>query len=171
MPSVPAGSPARWTAQAPRPLGPGRIRRGRARRVRRVLADQSLQLLVPAPELKAAVVEASDLGLQLLDLCLEPPDLIRQALNDTLLLIRVGRAAQSQPTKDIFKEPEQGARPTSVGLIDLPVHRIGQLAGHALTLTEGKNRDIERATEIVAFNESLVSPKSPLFASLYPIAE
>ena len=98
----------------------------------RVFTGQCLQLLVPAPELKAAVVEASDLGLQLLNLRLEPPGRVGQALNGTLLLIRVRRAIKSLLTEGLREQLKERVRPAPAGLIDLPVHGIGQLAGHRL---------------------------------------
>jgi hypothetical protein len=75
--------------------------------------------------------------MQFTDLCLEPLDLplelgnmIGQSLNLALLHVRVWLTLESELAKSIFKELEEGVWPTQIGLIDPPVHGIGQFAGH-----------------------------------------
>lgn len=68
------------------------------------------------------VAQLADLRLQLLDLRREPRDVVGQRVDGALLLIRVGWTVECLPPKGRFKEPEEGARPTEVGLIDLPRH-------------------------------------------------
>jgi hypothetical protein len=60
--------------------------------------------------------------LQSLNLRLELPDVFGQALDLTLLHIRVRWPVKRRLPKSIFKEMEEGARPSQVGLVDLPVH-------------------------------------------------
>ena len=96
----------------------------------RAFRELRFQFRVPAPELDIAIAEFAGLGLQPLDLRREPPDLFGQGINGVLLLVWVGRAGECLPTKGLFKKPEEGVRPTEVGLIDLPGHGIGQLRRH-----------------------------------------
>jgi hypothetical protein len=86
----------------------------------RVFREQGFQLRVPALE----VVQQADLCLQLLNLRLELDDVRRQVINRPLLLVRIGLTLEGLPPKGRFKEPEEGARPLQIGLVDLPGHRV-----------------------------------------------
>jgi hypothetical protein len=88
----------------------------------RVFRRERLQFRVPALELGVTIVKLTDLSLETLDLCLKLPDLLGQALDLTLLHIRVRWPVKRRLHKSIFKELEEGAWPSQVGLVDLPVH-------------------------------------------------
>jgi hypothetical protein len=47
-----------------------------------------------------------------------------------LLLIRIGPTVERLPTESLFKELDEGTRPTQVSMVDPPGHGVGQLAGH-----------------------------------------
>jgi hypothetical protein len=63
--------------------------------------------------------------LQPFNLRLEPSNVIGQGLDLPLPLVGLWLTRESEPPESIFKEPEEGAWPTQVGLIDLPMHGIG----------------------------------------------
>ena len=70
----------RLKAQAPCPLGLGRISRGRAAGGVRVLCPKCLQFRVPALELGVTIVKLTDLSVETLEMCLKLSDLLGQAL-------------------------------------------------------------------------------------------
>jgi hypothetical protein len=78
------------------------------------------------------MMQFCDLSLQLLNLRLEASDLMRQAINLSLLSSRLLNPTQCWPAEGLREQLKEGVRPTSIGLIDLPVHGIGQAAGHHL---------------------------------------
>jgi hypothetical protein len=84
-------------------------------------------------------MQFTDLCLEPLDLRLEPGNLVGQRLDLPPLLVRLGLIVEGEPPEDIFKELEECVWPTQVGLIDLPVHGIGQLAGHRAPSPERKS--------------------------------
>jgi hypothetical protein len=52
------------------------------------------------------------------------PDLLGEGVDSALLLVEVGRAVEGMATECLFKELEERVRPTEVGLVDLPGHRV-----------------------------------------------
>lgn len=71
------------------------------------------------------LVQLTDLSLQPLDLRLEPSNVYGQSVDLPLLLVRLWLIVESEPAEGIFKEPEEGAGSMQIGLIDLPMHRVG----------------------------------------------
>jgi hypothetical protein len=63
--------------------------------------------------------------LELLDLRLELSEVFGQSLNLAPLHGRVWLTVERESPEGIFKDPEEGMRPSQVGLVDLPVHGIG----------------------------------------------
>ena len=61
---------------------------------------------------------------QLVDLRLEPFELLAQGVNRSLLQARLRLTVKSQPPEAIFKEQQESARLTQVDLINLPMHGI-----------------------------------------------
>ena len=77
--------------------------RGRARRVVRVFCGERLQLGVAALELKIAVVQLPHLGLQLLNMCLEPRDTLGQVVDGSLLQVRLRRPLKNNPPEGFLQ--------------------------------------------------------------------
>jgi hypothetical protein len=50
--------------------------------------------------------------LQLLNLCVEPCDVLSQVIDGSLLLVRVGRTIERHSPESLFKEMQQRVRPT-----------------------------------------------------------
>jgi hypothetical protein len=78
------------------------------------------------------MAQPSQLNLKALDLRLESPNVIREGFDGTLLHARVWRPVESLLAESLFKEPEEGAWPSQVSLVDLPGHGVRQLRRHCV---------------------------------------
>ena len=136
-----------------------------------VLHGERLQFRVPPQESEVVTAQLADLRPYPPDLRLKPPDLVGEGVDGALLLVTFGRAAEGVALKDFFKELDESARPAQVSLIDPPRYRVGQSQGHRLLPSKKKRRGVKRGSDILLTNDASISPKSPLFASHYLIAE